>query len=128
MSFSGPDSFHLPVQETYSENPLIAVKDKSFCASQTSLASNMSKLSFKIGKVFSSKPKKNDPVLPTSGRKKRNMPNPETCDEELPYVTFHRPNPSFQSNYLQSSEHCNKLENLPDLIQHQRLVDVTEVY
>ena len=127
-----PLSLHLPGQDHHSVNPLLSQRARSLSASQTSLASNFSKLSFKLSKVFGSKPKLKDPNKSSSEKMKRKLPDPQHCSQELPYIAFQRPHipPAVDSREQhfsaivgwtqQRSGKRRETRDLPDLVKHER--------
>ena len=137
VSFPHPSSLPLPGQEHHSVNPLLASRARSLSASQTSLSSNISKLSFKLSNIFGSRSKLKEPKVFQSEQNKCQFPNPEHCIPELPYIAFHRPRQAHHSDrhfsdlcriqqHGDSQQMFGKWQNqdkgLPDLVPHQRSV------
>ena len=85
-----PLSLHLLGHDHQSVNPLLSHRTRALSASQSSLASNFSKLSLKLSKVFGSMQKLHNPSSSSSGKIKQKCQNSDDCNEELPYIAFQR--------------------------------------
>ena len=137
VSFPHPSTLPFPGQEHHTVNPLLSSRPRSLSASQTSLSSNISKLSFKLSNIFGSRSTLKKPNAFRAEQKKRQLPNSEHCSQELPYIAFHRPHQAHHSDQQFSDlcriqQHSGRQEvfekwqnmdrDLPDLVPNQRSV------